>query len=774
MRIPAFSLVVACCIPALAGHIEILSPRPGVAVADRVTVAWRHTPDKGEKAPKLFMATLWRTEDDFTVGHRLVRADRKDLDFDHLESLTDYRLEVASYDAKKGPLDKAVVSFKTDEHLPRIVTIAGAGVFRDLGGGRTADGKRIRQGLVFLRNDSPTTPEGLRDCRCQLGIKTDVVAGNPTVPAEFAATFRTFTGSKNFPVAVCGPHAEPFLANLAGLLNGESGICCFATNAGLKQVEIDAFRKTMTGKARKSSLTTNEVYSAFMHSTARERRNMMWTADVRKTMANLGTPPCEKGRGVPHWHAATLNMRDLGGWRAMDGKRIRYGRLFRSACFGKRVDTDELKRLGIKTDLDLRKPGGNKASDELDYVNLSAPAYSAVVKEDGRKWFRKAFAVLLDEKRYPIVFHCAKGADRTGTLAAIVELLLGVDENDVAKDWELTGFFNANLLFEDVRYDSLMEALSRYPGSSWMEKAEAFARDCGIEDEEISRFRIQMLEAPVITFGLVSDTHITGETSRSRGKGRSNVGCERAFRWFADQGVDAIVSAGDVTEGGNLEEVGLYEGILGRAFPNRLNRDGKTPVAHFSVWGNHDVLDASYMRKMDLTSERSTSIPGNPDISKTRVDGVPFSGETFLREIHGVVFAGVNWKHEDLGPEIIEKAAALAEGRPFFYVQHMPKANAALKESLRKHRNCIMLAGHNHMPVNDPQALVAKDGRVSVLCGSTSLLGRSATCGKGRFGAHEIHCSIVRVWSDRLTFERRELFYGEPLGDEVEVLIPGD
>ena len=40
-----------------------------------------------------------------------------------------------------------------------------------------------------------------------------------------------------------------------------------------------------------------------------------------------------------------------------------------------------------------------------------------------------------DEKIY---FHCTHGADRTGTIAYLIEALLGVDESDRITDYELT------------------------------------------------------------------------------------------------------------------------------------------------------------------------------------------------------------------------------------------------------------------------------------------------------------------------------------------------
>ena len=42
-----------------------------------------------------------------------------------------------------------------------------------------------------------------------------------------------------------------------------------------------------------------------------------------------------------------------------------------------------------------------------------------------------------------IYFHCHGGADRTGTLAFLLEGLLGVSESDISKDFELTTYSNS-------------------------------------------------------------------------------------------------------------------------------------------------------------------------------------------------------------------------------------------------------------------------------------------------------------------------------------------
>jgi protein-tyrosine phosphatase len=52
--------------------------------------------------------------------------------------------------------------------------------------------------------------------------------------------------------------------------------------------------------------------------------------------------------------------------------------------------------------------------------------------------FGRILTGLADGARLPAVFHCAAGKDRTGMVAALLLSVLGVDEQDILDDYELT------------------------------------------------------------------------------------------------------------------------------------------------------------------------------------------------------------------------------------------------------------------------------------------------------------------------------------------------
>lgn len=164
------------------------------------------------------------------------------------------------------------------------------------------------------------------------------------------------------------------------------------------------------------------------------------------------------------------NSRDLGGWKAGD-KTIRYGKVYRGANLDD-IQSDASKMdivinwLGVSVDLDLRglPPGsqggsGEKnpwlASDPVIYKNIklwhyfvpSANKSLQVETSPGETAHQYQYAIrcIIDWLRdgKVVYFHCHGGADRTGTLAFLLEGLLGVSESDIAKDFELTTYSNS-------------------------------------------------------------------------------------------------------------------------------------------------------------------------------------------------------------------------------------------------------------------------------------------------------------------------------------------
>lgn len=160
------------------------------------------------------------------------------------------------------------------------------------------------------------------------------------------------------------------------------------------------------------------------------------------------------------------NVRDIGGYTTSQGT-LRYGLAYRSPALDT-IDRDGLdillNQLGVKIDLDLRAEAfpGNVHPDlpqhifpmtQWDYLfpdlNKNRPFDSI-----GANALKEVFAMLADKDNYPLIFHCAAGADRTGTLAFLLNGLLGVSFEDLAIDFEITSFYYGRRWRSDIVQDS--------------------------------------------------------------------------------------------------------------------------------------------------------------------------------------------------------------------------------------------------------------------------------------------------------------------------------
>ena len=199
----------------------------------------------------------------------------------------------------------------------------------------------------------------------------------------------------------------------------------------------------------------------------------------------------------------TWNVRDLGGW-ACDGGTVKYGLLFRGGEPSSADYNVLVKELGIKYDLNLR--GSSEApwtksplGDDVFFVKAEAYNwYSLTNVEAWRINLRCVFDAVTHNE--PVYFHCAAGADRTGTLACVLEGLLGMSQSDIDKDYELTTFYSGSDTDANARrrneaeWSGLISALNGKSGSTFRDKCVAFAAELGFTADEINAFRAAMID----------------------------------------------------------------------------------------------------------------------------------------------------------------------------------------------------------------------------------------------------------------------------------------
>ncbi|HLN17951.1 MAG TPA: tyrosine-protein phosphatase [Acidimicrobiales bacterium] len=171
--------------------------------------------------------------------------------------------------------------------------------------------------------------------------------------------------------------------------------------------------------------------------------------------------PGERSVGV----VGALNFRDVGGYPTADGRCTRFGRVFRSDTLSEltEADVELVHGLGVATVVDLRTPTEVERdgvhpldADRVHYANLSllneeggesmaAPAEELGMAarylwylEIGSSVVAEALAFAGDEARYPIVYHCTAGKDRTGVVTALLLSLAGVERAAVVDDYAAT------------------------------------------------------------------------------------------------------------------------------------------------------------------------------------------------------------------------------------------------------------------------------------------------------------------------------------------------
>lgn len=208
--------------------------------------------------------------------------------------------------------------------------------------------------------------------------------------------------------------------------------------------------------------------------------------------------------------SGVVNVRDLGGYLTQDGKyRVRQGYIYRGGNLDG-IDGDGMKTAtqvyGIKTDLDLRSPGsesdGMMFTDkspilmgDVNYINIAGQSYSSVLPFSSR--MRDELRVFTQAENYPIYIHCKVGRDRTGTLAFILGALLGISEEKLLADFELTSLSDYAYAYGDLRGQDWMTefltAIKTNPGDTLQQKVENYCLGCGLTQEEIQTIRDVML-----------------------------------------------------------------------------------------------------------------------------------------------------------------------------------------------------------------------------------------------------------------------------------------
>lgn len=161
-----------------------------------------------------------------------------------------------------------------------------------------------------------------------------------------------------------------------------------------------------------------------------------------------------------------FNLRDLGGYRTVDGATTRWGHVFRADGLHRTTPAGGavLAGLGIRRVIDLRTAEERSgegvfahdavegvhlpilqqlwAMDELDRPDFDAARFLLAGMCEMTELHGERLAAVLRyvaiNRGEPLVFHCTAGKDRTGVVAALLLALVGVDDDTIAADYALS------------------------------------------------------------------------------------------------------------------------------------------------------------------------------------------------------------------------------------------------------------------------------------------------------------------------------------------------
>ncbi len=216
------------------------------------------------------------------------------------------------------------------------------------------------------------------------------------------------------------------------------------------------------------------------------------------------------------------NVRDFGGYRStlktnavtkqgmiyrgteLDGIGARSGNVaqWQDYFYITEDGIDTMKNvLGIKSDMDLRGAEHidktiRLLGEDANYLYFPLSSYTGAFNySTARTTYGPAMKSFADPKNYPFYVHCTYGADRTGTIFFMLEALLGVEMEDLVREYELSGVFYPSMSREQKSaFCSFLTQFNNLSGTTTAEKAETWCKNIGLTDDEIASIRTLLLE----------------------------------------------------------------------------------------------------------------------------------------------------------------------------------------------------------------------------------------------------------------------------------------
>ena len=102
-------------------------------------------------------------------------------------------------------------------------------------------------------------------------------------------------------------------------------------------------------------------------------------------------------------------------------------------------------RPDVKAGIKYRFPGSVKEFSKK-FPSMPQMYVDMLTKEYSAEQMRRIFSIIFDAAKNGecVLFHCTEGKDRTGIIAALIELLLGVDRGEIMRNYMYSNKFFKN------------------------------------------------------------------------------------------------------------------------------------------------------------------------------------------------------------------------------------------------------------------------------------------------------------------------------------------
>jgi len=228
--------------------------------------------------------------------------------------------------------------------------------------------------------------------------------------------------------------------------------------------------------------------------------------EVTKSISSRIFKTCGYYRNI--YVSGVTNMRDIGGFVTEEGKTVKQGLVYRSGSWTNgatpRITEEGIftvqNQLKIKSEIDLRNIDGGETGGQTKSA-VPTVDYYGFQMEDCYDWREKTFKSLRDtfelmsnEEAYPIDFHCAVGADRTGLVAFFIEGILGADTDRLYRDYMFTNFGKIDGNRSHLAIDQYLKRVKKSGSTTQERTINYLINEVGVTAEQIDAIREIMLE----------------------------------------------------------------------------------------------------------------------------------------------------------------------------------------------------------------------------------------------------------------------------------------